>query len=216
MNTELHGYAPSSRSDGVGAWTAGRLQLRLDPVDPVTEHGTSVARINQIVHAKGLGASVRRALAGDLLFEFTPPHLRVGCCSDLAAIGDRDTTFEWQGATFSRRPGEDHTTRSKMSSAGYAVYLTHDYRYPRYGRLHDGEERGGAVANRGRLLGFRANHKAWLVYQANNGQVEGIAEVHQTSHLLCAFSCHRAGIPGRIVGQDAYRLAVEARHAGDL
>ena len=103
-----------------------------------------------------------------------------------------------------------------MGGASHTVHLAHDHRHPGHSRLHDRKERRDAVANRGRLLSLGANHEPRLIDQAHDGQVKGVAEVHQPSHLLCAFRRHCACVPGGIVGHDAHRLTLEAREAGDL
>src|SRR5207249_5143775 len=128
------------------------MELRLDPVDPVAQNGAGVARVDEVVDTKTLGARVRGALAGKLLFEFATPGLWIGRCLDLAAIGNGDTTLKRESAALGRGPSEDHTARPEVGGASHTVHLAHDHRHPGHGGLHDREERRDAVANRGRLL----------------------------------------------------------------
>ena len=57
----LSSFAPTKsalRADGISTGTTVCVQLWLDPVDPVTEYRACVARVNQVMDAKGFGPKV--------------------------------------------------------------------------------------------------------------------------------------------------------------
>src|SRR5262245_22692879 len=69
-------------------------QSRANPVDPVAERRTGGARIDQVVHAEGLGACERIAACGQLFLELAAARLGIGRCLDLAPERDRDPAFD--------------------------------------------------------------------------------------------------------------------------
>ena len=78
---------------------------------------------------------------------------------------------------------------------------------------HDEEPAG--VAHHSVLFLRRTHHKARGVAERNDGQVEGIAQLHKARGLIAAYGVDGTGKVGRIVGDEAHGLALDTREAGD-
>jgi hypothetical protein len=70
------------------------LELRLNPINPITEHRSGVAWVDQIVDSKALGPGVRRALRSKSFFDLSPFRFRIRRGLDLATIRDGNSTFK--------------------------------------------------------------------------------------------------------------------------
>jgi hypothetical protein len=64
-------------------------------------------------------------------------------------------------------------------------------------------------------LGFEPNSVAGLVHEVDDGQVEGIAEVHEANAFLGGRGREPAAVVVGVVREDADRVAVEAGQAAD-
>ena len=78
-----------------------------------------------------------------------------------------------------------------------------------------GVEQLGAVQDDGIVLLAGAGEEAGNVHQTDDGDVEGVAEAHETGTLAAGVHIEHAGVAGRLVGNDAYALAVETGEADD-
>src|SRR6266850_785608 len=98
-----------------------------------------------------------------------------------------------------------------MRRAGHAKHASHDDRHPGYGRLIDRRQRSNSVANSARSLSYRPQEKAWLIDKIDAGQMEGVTQVNEPSHLLAGWSIEPASPLQRIARQHPHRIAVEPR-----
>ncbi len=90
----------SSWPDRVRSRPAVLSQARLNPLEPIAQHGSRLTGVNEIVHAKTLGAGIGRTLRGQTIFNFPALGFWIWRGFDLAAVGDRDAALDRQRTAF--------------------------------------------------------------------------------------------------------------------
>ena len=73
-------------------------EQRPDPLEPAAESGPRLARIDEVVNGKGLGAREGAALRREGLFELHASGVGILGGFDLAAKGHGHAAFDGQGA----------------------------------------------------------------------------------------------------------------------
>ena len=96
-----------------------------------------------------------------------------------------------------------------------AVGLAHDDRDLRHGRLADGADHLGAVADDALALDLRADHEAGHVGEEQQRHVERVARPDEARGLVGGVDEQHAALVLGLVGDDPDRAAVEAREADD-
>ncbi len=67
------------------------------------------------------------------------------------------------------------------------------------------------MAHQRGLLDFWSDHNAGRIAQEQNGQIESVAQLHETRRLIRAVRINRAAKVHRIVRNHAHRFALDAR-----
>ena len=65
------------------------------------------------------------------------------------------------------------------------------------------------MPDQGGLLGLRPDHDAGRVAQEQDGQVEGVAQLHEPGRLVGALGVDGPAQVGRVVGDDPERQAFD-------
>ena len=71
------------------------------------------------------------------------------------------------------------------------------------------------VADHAGFLDGRADHEAGRVAQAHDGQIEGVAELHEARALVAGLYVEGAAEMGWVVGDETHRPALYAHERGD-
>ena len=94
-----------------------------------------------------------------------------------------------------------------------AVGLAEDHRDRGHGGLAHRREHLGAVTDDALALDLRADHEPGDVAQVEQGDTEGVAQRDEAGRLVGRVDEEHAALHGRVVGDDAERVAVEVTEA---
>ena len=137
----------------------------------------------------------------------------------LFAVSELDGPFETHAAELARGPGHREQGRLE-AAAGHGlstepVPLAGDDGHQRNVDVRAHHEHAGRMADEGRLLALRPHHDARAIAQAQDGDVEGVAQLHEAGALVRALGVDGAGQMSGIVGNHAERHPLHANERGD-
>ena len=133
---------------------------------------------------------------------------------ELAAVPQPDRTFEPHSPELTRRPGDDEQrsleapTRHRLRSQ--AVALAHHDGEERDGEVGADDEQATGVAHERGLLGVGPHHDPRGVTEEEDGNIERVAELHESGGLVGTVRFDRAGLVCRVVRHDPDRSPLDA------
>ena len=113
-------------------------------------------------------------------------------------------------------PGQHHVGPDVARvhyAVGPAIRLAHNDCELGHGRLAEGVEQFGAVANDAAMLLVNPRHEAWHILKHNQRDVKGVAKTNETRALLAGFGVEHACEHLRLLRHKAHHMAAQARKA---
>src|SRR6185503_14577007 len=194
-------------------WAKLRRQHLVSGVYPFTQKRTSVARIDDLFDPERLRSPERRPKIIKLFLNLCPSGRRIGRSFNLPTIGSLHAAFDRQRPPITRRPRipKVQTLSIAVSGSGDAEHSSQDDRDPGHCRLIDGGHRPRSVSSGTRALRSSSDQKARLIDKVDDRQMECIAQINKSGHLLAARRIKTAATLLRIAREHTYRIAVEPR-----
>mgnify|MGYP000283029322 CR=1 FL=1 len=167
----------------------------------------------------GLIAAV--ALGVSLVVSAIGETRRLQHVADLVAlaVAELHSAFEAHAAEFARGPADDEVGRPE-AAAGHglgaqAVAFPQHNGHQGHGEAARHHEEPARVAHHGVLLLRRTHHEAWGVAEGHNGQVEGIAQLHEACGLVGAVTVDGAREVNWVICDETHRFACDSNKSGD-
>src|SRR5438067_746524 len=194
-----------------------RLPQRRRQVGELAEERPRVARVDDLLDPEGLGRAEGRAELRQAFLDLGELPLRIRGRVEVGPVGRLDPALERERAPAAGGPGVARAVAAAVpvGRAGDPEHVADDHRAPRDRRLPDRGHRADALLDRAGPLGLLADEEAGAVDEIDDGQVEGLREVHEALDLLAGVRGPGAAVEERIARHQRHGPAVEAREAGD-
>src|SRR5579872_1309004 len=153
-------------------WTPQlRGQQCVGVVYPLTEQGTGIAWVNDVLDPEAFGGTERRANGVKTCANFLEESCRVGARFQFTPICRLNTAFNGQRTPVSRRPGIalDETVPVGHASAADAEDAAQNNLRARNGGLIDSRYCAYSIADSSLAFGIASNCQSRLVGQCDNG-----------------------------------------------
>src|SRR5512134_838128 len=187
-------------------------------LDPVAQHAARIPRIDDVGHPELLRRQERGREPLVVRLELREPRLALGIGErvELAAVRRGDAALERDRSPAPGGPGvvQVDALHARVRGAGEAVEAPDHDRAPRHLALFDRRDDAHRAAHVAHLLAFDADHRARLVDEVDDRQMERVTEVDEGLHLLRRRPVQAAAHVVRVVGDRTDRVTVDARETG--
>ena len=155
----------------------------------------------------------------DQLVVFRLARDRVGDRVQFLAIAELDRALQPHPAKFAARPG-DREQRGLVAPPGHrdraeAIAFAQHNREQRNGEIGPDHEHPRGVAHQAGLLDVRPDHDPGGIAERQQGNVVGLAQLHEPCGLVRCVAIDRAAQMRRIVGDDPHRSTLDPGQRDD-